>query len=337
MQAALVEKNSVQVREVDTPEPGPSEVLLEVRASAVNHGEVFIKNGQVEVAYPQIPGYDVAGVVTECGRDVSEELSGKRVVVNGIFPCGTCVYCSEDREILCRSPELLGQSRPGGHAEYVSVPADRLVELPDATTFMDAATLPTAFGTAARALLTRSTMGLGDDVLVIGASGGVGHAAVQLALLAGATVSACTSSSRKADKLRELGVDTIIRYDRESIEDEVSERSDRGGVDIVFDSVGGDGYESALRSLRGGGQLVTVGATTGDASPTNLPQIFAKQLEVVGSSRYTNRDLQRLVRLLAAGKISPHVDEVIDLSSIGDAYERLEQRDLFGRIVIDHS
>lgn len=336
MQAALIENNTVHLGEVEIPEPGPSEVLIDVKASAVNHGELFVKDGHVDVSYPQIPGYDVSGVVSECGRDVSDGLSGKRVVVNGIIPCGHCNYCTEEQDIFCRSPDFIGQSRPGGHAEYISVPADRVVKLPPDTTFTIAATLPTAFGTASRALLTRSSIGVGDEALIIGASGGVGHAAVQLALLAGCSVYACTSSSRKANTLEQLGVDTVIRYDRESIEDAVRSESDRGGVDIVFDSVGGDGYESALRSLRAGGQLVTVGTTTGDASPANLPQIFAKQLEVVGSSRYTNRDLQTLVRLVDAGEISPHIDDVIELSSISDAYERLEQREVFGRIVIEH-
>lgn len=340
MRAVVVTENGppevLEARDIPVPSVDAGDVLLEVRACAANYGDVWLRTGVAPASPPVVPGLDVAGVIRDIGDSVDADVSpGDRVVVYGVLSCGNCEYCAAGDLAMCVDYGAIGESRDGGQAEYVAVPAANLVSLPESVSFRQAAALPSSFGTAHRALRSRVTLTGSEDLLVVGASGGVGHAAVLLALEAGAEVYACTSSDEKAAKLRELGVTGVVRYDEGGFAEQVRESTDGRGVDVVFDSVGGDAYRDGVRSLARGGTLVTVGATTGDAEAAMLRYLFWKQLSIVGSTGYNPEDLERVVQLVASGRIDPVIDSRVSLEAAPEVHRRLEGRDVFGKVIFE--
>lgn len=324
----------IEVQDVPEPTVGDGDVLIEVQASAVNHTDVWIRRG-FEGDPPITTGIDVAGTVAEAGDDVDRFEGGERVVLywNTTY-CGECEYCQHGETSMCRDYGGLGVKRDGGHAEYVAVDAKFAVELPDDVSFESAAAVPSNFATAWRALHTRADLRMGEDVLVLGASGGVGHGAVQIADRAGATVYAASSSETKAEKLRELGADHVIDYTERDIDEAVADLTDRRGVDVAFESVGGETFKQAARSLTRGGRLVTIGATTGDADEAMLQHVFWKQLEVVGSTGSTMGEFTDMLEAVFAGDIEPVLDRVIELEEIPAAHDRIASGEGFGKIVV---
>lgn len=324
----------ITVQDVPDPEVGDEDVLVSVKASAVNHTDVWIRRGY-EGDPPIVTGIDVAGEIADLGADVDRFDIGDRVVLywNTTY-CGECEFCNDGETTMCRDYGGLGVKRDGGHAEYVAVEAKHAVRLPDDISFEDAAAVPSNFGTAWRALLTRADVGPSDDVLVLGASGAVGHAAVQIAANAGTTVYAASSSEEKAAKLRELGADHVVDYTETDIDDAIMDLTDRRGVDVVFESVGGETYEQAVRSLARGGRLVTIGATTGDADQGMLQHVFWKQLEVIGSTGATMSEFEDMLEAFFDGDIEPVIDSVISLEEIPEAHERIANGEGFGRIIV---
>ena len=339
MRAVVVTENGppevVEVREVPVPSIGATDVLLEVRACAANYGDVWLRKGVVPASPPVVPGLDIAGVVREVGDQVEAGVSpGDRAVVYGVLPCGGCEYCAEDDPAMCVDYGAVGESRDGGQAEYVAVPGTNVVSPPSSVEFREAAALPSSFGTAHRALFTRGSLTASDDVLVLGASGGVGHAAVLLAMDAGADVYACTSSDDKAAKLRELGVADVLRYE-DPVAEDLRGLTDGRGVDLAFDSVGESAYRTGVECLARGGRLVTVGATTGDADAAMLEHLFWKQLSVIGSTGYNPADLERVVELVASGRVEPIIDSCVPLEAAPEVHRRLEGRDVFGKVIFE--
>jgi NADPH:quinone reductase-like Zn-dependent oxidoreductase len=331
---AVGDHDVIELQDVPRPDPGAHEVLVEVAASAVNHTDVWVRRG-AEGDPPVISGIDVAGTIAAVGQSVPDLAIGDRVVLYwNTTACGECRYCAHGETTMCREYGGLGISEDGGHAEYVAVEHVNAIPLPDSVSFESAAAFPSNFGTAWRALLTRAALRAGEDVLVLGGSGGVGHAAVQFAKHAGARVITCTSSAAKAERLQALGADDVIDYTTEAFDERVRELTGGRGVDVVFDSVGGDVYADAIRSLDRGGRLVTVGATTGDADAAMLQHVFWKQLEVVGATGCTRGEFEDALALLADGAVEPVIDDVVSLSEIPDAHRRLESRDVFGKIVV---
>lgn len=325
----------IELRDVPRPTAGPDEVLVKVEASAVNHTDVWIRRG-VEGEPPIVTGIDVAGVVEDVGTNVSTASVGDRVVLywNTTY-CGACEFCHRGEISMCLDYGGLGVDVDGGHAEFVTVPASHAIPIPDHVSPIEAAAVPSNFGTAWRALFRQGDVGVGDEVLVLGASGGVGHAAVQLATHAGATVFACTSTEEKADRLADLGADHVLSYEEPPVSDAIREKTDGRGVDVVIDSIGGDLYEAAIKSLVRGGRLVTFGATTGDAEGALLPHIFWKQLQVIGTTGCTLAEFHDMLEAFFEGAVTPVIDDVIGLDEIPDAHRRLEQREVFGKIVVD--
>jgi NADPH:quinone reductase-like Zn-dependent oxidoreductase len=323
----------IEIRDVPEPNVGDGDVLIEVAASAVNHTDVWIRRGY-EGDPPIVTGIDVAGTVVEIGDDVTRFDGGERVVVywNTTY-CGDCEHCHHGETSMCRDYGGLGVKTDGGHAEYLAVDSGFAVELPDSIGFETAAAVPSNFGTAWRGLHTRADVRMGEDVLVLGASGGVGHGAVQIADRAGATVYAASSSEEKAAKLRELGADRVIDYTERDLGDAVRDHTDGRGVDVAFDSVGGETYKRAIESLARGGRLVTIGATTGDADAAMLQHVFWKQLEVIGATGSTMGEFTDMLAALFEGEIAPVIDRVIDLEEIPAAHERIESGDGFGKII----
>ncbi|WP_254538387.1 zinc-binding dehydrogenase [Halomarina litorea] len=339
MKAAVITDSGgpdvIEIRDgVPRPEVGPGDVLVKVAACAVNHTDIWVRRGVTDGIPPIIPGLDIAGEVAETGANVSSVREGERVVVYPIIACRECEFCTKGDPSMCVDYGAIGESRDGGHAEYVTVPATNILSLPDSVSFTAAAAAPSSFGTAWRALMTRGNLTLDDDVLVVGASGCVGHAAVQIAANAGARVLACTSTDEKATRLRDLGADHTIDYTAGDIDAEVKELTDGRGVDLAVESVGGDVYKQAAKSLARGSRLVTFGATTGDADEAMLQHIFWKQLEVVGSTGDTPYEFQQVMERVFSDELTPVVDSQIPLSDLADAHERLENRGVFGKIIV---
>ena len=326
--------DTIEVQEVSRPNAAPGKVLVEVGASAINYGDIWLRRG-MEGSVPRITGVDAAGTVVEVGEGVKERSIGDRVVCYwNTEHCGTCEYCRHGETTMCRDYGGLGLTRDGGHAEYLALDAEYAVPLPNGVTIESAAAFATAFGTAWRALVTRADIQQGEDVLVLGASGGVGHAAVQVAKTEGATVYACTSTDKKAEKLRDLGADHIIDYTEVAFDERVRDLTGGRGVDVIFESVGGETYERAIKSLDRGGRLVTIGATTGDSDAGMLTHVFWKQLEVIGSTGATLGEFHDVVDRLRDGVFEPVVDSVIGLDKVPEGQQKLLDREVFGKVIV---
>lgn len=326
----------MEVGERPDPVPGPDEVLVSVRAFALNHLDLWTRRGLpgLDLELPHVGGSDFAGTVQEVGEDVEGWSPGDRVVANPGLWCGECEWCRRGEHSLCDRFRILGEHVRGGAAELAAVPARNLYGLPEEVEFTDAAAVPLVFQTAWRGLVTRAGVRAGDTVLVTAGSGGVATAAVQIARLAGARVFAVTSGEESAAKLRELGAHRVIDRTAEDFSRVAWEETDRRGVDVVFDSVGEAMWEGCVRALAKGGRLVTYGATTGPAVELDVRRVFWKQLEVMGTTMATDAEFRRVMDLVFAGALRPVVDVVWPMERIREAHERLEDGGQFGKIVL---
>jgi NADPH:quinone reductase-like Zn-dependent oxidoreductase len=325
----------VEVRKVPIPEPGAAEVRVKVEASSMNHLDLWVRRGlPIETPMPHIGGSDVAGVVDAVGPGAEHVPVGTRVVVDPALEYG--YYDGEDQgeSFPASRLRLIGEHTQGGFAEYAVVPAANLLEVPKAFGLQEAAAAGLAFVTAWRALISRGRLEPGERVLITGASGGVGSAAVQVAVRAGAKVFAVTSGPRKVGLVEELGADVV--YDRLSVDFSREAWRDTGkrGVDIIFDTVGEAVWPGCLRALAPCGRLVTSGATTGSHGITEIRLVFWKQLSIIGSTMGSPAEYRHVMRQVFAGSLSPVIHEVVPLAEARRAHELLESGQTFGKLVI---
>lgn len=322
----------------DLPEPEiePDEVLIQVRAVALNHLDLWVREGLpgLRLNYPFVLGSDFSGAIARTGPMVRELQVGQRVAVNPGWWCGHCEYCLAGEECLCVDFKIFGEHLPGGYAEFARVPARNVLPLPEDLSFEEAAAAPLAFLTAWRALITRARVKPGEDVLILGVGGGVASAAVQVAKLAGARVFATSSSNEKLERARALGADFLINHREKEFEREAWLLTGKRGVDVVLDSVGAATWLKSLRALRKGGRLVTVGATSGPNPTEEIRQIFWKQIEILGSTMATNREFREVMKLVFRRRLVPVVDTVFPLAEARAAHERLARGEQFGKIVL---
>jgi NADPH:quinone reductase-like Zn-dependent oxidoreductase len=339
MRAAIFEDfggpEVVKIRKVPIPEPGPGEVRVRVEAAAINHLDLWVRRGlPIEIPMPHIGGSDIAGVVDAVGPGAEDVPVGTRVVVDPSL--GYSWYDGQDRgESFEELPfRIIGEHTQGGFAEYTVVPAENLLEIPDGFPSTDAAAAGLVFVTAWRALMTRARLRAGERVLITGASGGVGTAALQVARLAGATVFAVTSGAENVRLASELGADTV--YDRFEVDfsREVWRDTDKLGIEVVFDTVGQDIWSKCLRVLSKQGRLVTSGATTGSRGVTELRLVFWKQLDILGSTMGTPTEFREVMRLVFDGTFTPVVQEAMPLGDARRAHEVLERGNVFGKLVL---
>ncbi len=318
------------------PEPGPEEVLVEIEAGGLNHLDVWTRRGLpgVELDLPHVPGSDGAGTARAVGSTVDRFAEGDRVALSAGVSCGRCEFCRAGDPTRCVNYHVIGEHVPGVHAEYAAVPAENLVAVPEGVDWVTAAAAPLVFQTAWRMLVTRADLRAGESVLVLGASGGVGHAAVQIAEYAGAEVYATASTEEKLAHAAEFGADHTINYEREDFAAAIRERTDKRGVDVVVDHVGAATWRDSLKSLAKGGRLVTCGATTGGAPETDINRIFWNQLEVIGSTMATPGEVDEVLKLVWNGTFEPHVRAVLPMSEIARGHEMLEDREGFGKVVV---
>ncbi|MFQ5600703.1 MAG: zinc-binding dehydrogenase [Candidatus Krumholzibacteriia bacterium] len=326
----------LELREIDKPAPGPGEVLVQMRAAAVNHLDVWVRRGIPGVRFPLplIPGCDGAGVVAAPGPGVRDVEPGTRVALQPGLSCGHCASCLGGDDNLCPDYGILGESRHGTNAQYLAVPRANLMPIPEKLGFEGAAAFPLAFLTAWHMAVARGRIQPGDDVVVHAGASGVGTAAIEIARLHGARVITTVGSPEKAERVRELGVAHVILYRETDFAQEVRAITGKRGVDVILDHVGTDTWEGNIRSLARGGRLVVCGATSGHEVTTNLRSLFFKNLSLLGSTMGSKSELLRILSLIARGELRPIVDRVLPLDEVARAHELLEHRQVVGKVVL---
>jgi len=322
----------------DAPEPAlrADDVLVRVKACALNHLDLWVRRGlpNVPLPLPHIPGSDVAGEIAKIGADVTTIRVGQKVVLAPLVSCGKCPACLGGLDNHCRQATNLGYMIDGGCAEFVRAPEVNCLAYPEDLTWEQAAAIPLVFQTAWHMLITRAELQPGEDVLVLGAGSGVGSAAIQIAKFFGARVLTTAGSEEKLAKAKELGADHLINYKTQKIRDEVRRITDKRGVDVVVEHVGAASWEDSLSSLAPTGRLVTCGATTGYDGKVDLRFLFSRQLSLLGSYMGTKSELHRVMKLVAAGKLKPVVDRVFPLAEAAAAHAYLESSSQFGKVVL---
>jgi alcohol dehydrogenase len=320
-------ENLEYVTDYPDPTPGPGEVLVKIGASSLNYHDVFTRRGMpgIRVPLPVVPGLDIAGEVAALGPGVAGVAIGARVLIDPIYP----------------GVGLMGEMRDGGLAEYCAASAGQLIAIPDGVSFAEAATIPVAYGTAHRMLTTNGRIEPGQKVLILGASGGVGTASVMLAKLAGAEVTAAAGSAEKLARLKALGADHVIDYTTGDFVSEIQARYGRpqrrsyeGGIDVVVNYTGGDTWVPSLKVLKRGGRLLVCGATAGFNPTEDLRYIWSFELKILGSNAWARGDLESLLQLAASRRLVPVIDRVLPLSEGRAAVSLLEDRAVFGKVVV---
>ncbi|MDC4227506.1 MAG: zinc-binding dehydrogenase [Candidatus Manganitrophus sp.] len=322
--------------EVPTPKAGPGEVVVQVKACALNYLDLWIRQGvpAYKIQLPHIPGSDVSGIVAEVGPGVEEISVGQRVVIAPGLSCFRCAYCLSGRDNLCDQYRIVGTGTDGGYAEFTKAPAANLIPIPDGISFEEAAAFPLTFVTAWHMLITRAALKPGQDLLVLAGGSGVGSAAVQIGKLAGARVIATASTQKKLDQARQLGADLLINYAERDFSREVFKMTQGRGVDVVFEHVGPATFGKSIVSLAKEGILVTCGATTGPTTELDLRHVFWKDLSILGARTGTRAEMETVARLVGERKLRPIVDSVYPLSKAREAQEKMQSRDLFGKVIL---
>lgn len=322
----------------DAPEPQieANEVLMRVKACALNHLDLWVREGVPAwtLPMPHIAGSDMAGEVVETGALVSCLKPGDRVLLAPGISCGQCEACSKGLDSACRSYTVFGVMVDGGYAEYVRSPLANVIAIPGDLSFDEAAAVPLVFLTAWHMLMTRAELKPGEDVLVIGAGSGVGSAAIQIAAMIGARVIAVAGTDAKLEKARGLGASEAINHRRQSIAGEVKRITGKRGVDVIVEHVGQAVWEDCFASLAAYGRLVTCGVTSGNEVKLNLQALFARQRTLLGSYMGGKGELMEVLRLIGQRKLRAVFDSVFPLEEARAAQKKMEDRDFFGKILL---
>jgi NADPH:quinone reductase-like Zn-dependent oxidoreductase len=326
--------------DVPDPQPRKDEVLVRVRACSLNHLDVWVRKGLPGVKLPHILGSDVAGEIVELGEYVAGFQTGgfktgQRVLLAPMHFCGHCAKCLGGLQNECREFTVLGNAVDGGNCELIAVPAANVIPIPDSLDFNQAASVPLVFVTAWHMLVTRAAVRPGQTVMVLGASSGVGIAAIQIAKLFQCRVITTAGDETKLEKARALGADFGINHYQQKISEEVRKITSKAGVDIVVEHVGAATWDESVKSLKSSGTLVTCGATTGPEVKIDLRHLFARQLTLLGSYMGTMADLHEVLGHVFAGRLKPVVDRAFPLKDLRAAHEYLEKSQMFGKIVVN--
>jgi NADPH:quinone reductase-like Zn-dependent oxidoreductase len=322
----------------DAPEPRirANEVLVEVRACALNHLDVWARGGLpgIEIKLPHILGNDIAGIVREVGGVVDWVKPGDEVLLQPGVSCGHCVECLSGRDNLCPDYDILGYRRDGGYAELVAAPAVNVVAKPESLSFEEAAALPLVTLTAWHMLVTRAQLQPGEDVLIHAAGSGVGSIGIQIAKLRGARVIATAGSDEKLAKARELGADDCVNYANADWTREVRRLTAKKGCEVVFEHTGAETWGGSVSSLAKNGRLVTCGATSGYDARTDLRQVFYRHLSLLGSFMGSKAELLEAMKFVGRGALRAVVDRALPLAEARRAHELMRDRAQFGKLVL---
>jgi len=322
----------------DAPLPvlGPGEVLIRVKACALNHLDLWIAGGipAYKTSLPHIPGCDVSGIVEDSGEGISSISIGQRVCVAPGLSCFRCQYCLSGADHLCDDYRILGAGPDGAYAEFVKAPAGNVMAIPEILSFESAAAFPLTFLTAWHMLVSRAGLRPGQDLLVLAGGSGVGSAAIQIGKLLGARVIATAGSPAKLESARCMGADEVIDYTQVDFAEEIAQITQKRGVDVVFEHVGPATFGKSLRSLARQGKLVTCGATTGPRADLDLRYVFSRELTILGAKMGPRAEFNTVARLVGEGKLKPVIDSIFPLSEARSALAKMQSRDLFGKIVL---
>ncbi|MDC0035655.1 zinc-binding dehydrogenase [Chloroflexi bacterium] len=318
-------RENLRLEEIEKPSPDSGEILVKVKACSLNYLDIFVRRGMpgLPVDLPRIGGGDIAGEIEEIGLGVNNLSLGDRILIDPAIQL-------PDGQI-----GALGENANGGLTEYITISAENAIPLPDAVSFEDAAALPIAYGTAWRMLHTRGQLKTGESIFILGASGGVGTAAIQIAKSVGCVVYAGSGSDEKLKRLESLGAD----YGVNTSKNEEFHRTIRGmtngeGVDVVVNYTGGETWVRALKTLKHGGRLLTCGATIGFDPPTDIRYIWRKEMNILGSDGWRRSDLVDLINAVSNGQIIPIIDKVLPLDETAEGHRLLEEREVFGKVII---
>ncbi|MCL4796648.1 MAG: zinc-binding dehydrogenase [Bryobacteraceae bacterium] len=323
--------------DISEPAPRPDEALIRVRACALNHLDLWVRQGipGVQFAFPHVLGSDIAGDVVAVGELCRRVRPGMRVLLAPGLSCRQCLRCYEGRDNECREYKLFGAGVAGGYRELMAVPEYAVVPIPEALGYVEAAAAPLVFLTAWHMLFARAGLKPGEEVVVVAASSGVGMAAVQIAKLFHCRVVATAGGEEKMAKARALGADVVVDHYREDLGQELRKATSRRGADVVIEHVGEATWKASTSALAPSGRLVTCGATTGHDVGVDLRFLFAKQQSLLGSYMGTLAELHHVLRYVFEGKLKPVVDSTFPLGEARAAHERLEARRQFGKIVLE--
>jgi NADPH:quinone reductase-like Zn-dependent oxidoreductase len=328
--------DKLKYQDVPDPKPGDGDVLVRVKAGALNHLDLFVREGLpgLKLPMPFWSGCDIAGDVVQVGAAVQDVKVGDRVAINPNLHCGRCEYCQKGEHSLCVSYGILGEHIHGGLAELVKVDGRKVLKLPDHVKHEDAAAFVLVNMTAWRMLVSQARLRAGEDLLIIGVGGGVSSTGVQIGKLCGARVWVTSSSDEKLERARALGADECINYAKEDWVKAIAQKTGRRGVDVVLENVGAATWPGAIRALAKGGRLVTCGGTSGPICETDVRQVFWKQISIIGSTMSTNAEFAEVMGQLFRGRLKAIVDSVMPLEDGAAAQERLAAGKQFGKIVL---
>ncbi|MEM0287572.1 MAG: zinc-binding dehydrogenase [Nitrososphaerota archaeon] len=319
--------------DVDRPTLHAGEVLVKVEACGVNRLDIWVRSGRYKTYTPHILGSDVAGTIVDFAEGVTNLSKGERVLIYPVLSDGTCEFCISGKTNLCEKIGLLGSARNGGYAEYVNIPSQNIIKI-DELDFDVAASLPVNFGTAWNALVRRARINPTDTLLIWAAGSGLGHAALQIAKLFGATVIATAGSDEKLHMASKLGADYTINHKNENVPERVLSITQGKGVDVVFDHVGRETWKKSIDCLKKGGTLLSVGVTTGDNVEVAIPSIYRNELLIAGVYAMTKDDMVKVIHLAAQRRIRPVIHKRMNMSEAAEAHRMLESSEQFGKVIL---
>jgi len=322
----------------DFPDPkiDETDVLVRVKACAINHLDLWARGGtrSERIPMPHVSGCDISGEIVKAGSLVKDHSPGDKALIAPGISDGTCEYCAAGWDSLCESYKVIGYETQGGYAEYVSVPANNILSIPNGLSFEEAAAAPLVFLTAWHMLVTRANLKPGENVLVWAAGSGVGSAAIQVAKLLGAKVIATAGSSDKLDKAKKIGADLTINHHSQDVPAEVKRLTNGKKANVVFDHVGQATWEKSMRSMAPGGRLVNCGVTSGGKAEIDIRYVFVRQFSMMGSYMGGRGELLKVLSFFEDGRLKPVVDSVFPLKEAAAAQSRMEKSEHFGKIVL---
>jgi D-arabinose 1-dehydrogenase-like Zn-dependent alcohol dehydrogenase len=325
------------LEDVPVPQPAADEVLIRVKACAVDQFDLTIRDGKFPTAkIPIILGHEIAGVVETIGSQADSVQPGDRVTSTLYLTCGRCRYCLTGRETICADFKgYVGIHTPGAYAEYTTIPAVNLVKLPETISFPEGSVIANAIGTPYHALTKRAKVQPGERVIITGAGGGVGAHAIQLVKMMGAFVMAVDIGKEKLALARELGADVLFDASVGDFSGAAREWTNGEGAEVVLELVGTKTFESSLKSLSRGGRMIIVGSHTGTSLSASPQAMIANEWEILGSRNVTKRELAEVVALVAAERVKPIVTGIYPLEEAESLHQRLRKQEITGRVVLE--
>lgn len=322
--------------DMEKPKISPYEVLVKVKACALNHLDIWVRQGLpgIGIPLPHISGCDCAGEVAEVGIEVKNFRPGDRVIIAPGIRCRKCVYCITNSDSMCNSFKIMGFQVQGGYAEFAKAHVDNIIPVSDKLSFEEWAAVPLVFLTAWHMLITRGQLKPGERVLIHAAGSGIGCAAIQIARLSGARVITTARGKEKLEKAKLLGADEVIDYSKENYAESVKALTNNKGVDLVFEHIGPDTWEKNLQCLAKGGRMVVCGATSGPQVAVDIRFLFMKQHAIIGCYMGSKKELLDVLDLMESGRLKPVIDSTFPLKDAASAQQKMINRENFGKIVL---